>query len=30
GLTKKYVVALDNIEKIGDKVILRIKAEDLK
>ena len=30
GLTKKYVVTLDNIEKIGDKVILRIKAEDLK
>ena len=30
GLTKKYVVSLDNIDKIGDKVILRIRTEALK
>ncbi len=30
GLTKKYVVSLANIDKIGDKVILRIKGEELK
>jgi sporulation protein YlmC with PRC-barrel domain len=30
GFTKKYVVTLANIDKIGDRVILRIKAEDLK
>lgn len=30
GLTKKFNVSLDKIEKIGDKVILRIKANELK
>ncbi|MDD5700705.1 MAG: PRC-barrel domain-containing protein [Dehalococcoidales bacterium] len=29
GLTKKYVISLADINKIGDKVTLRIKAEDL-
>jgi sporulation protein YlmC with PRC-barrel domain len=30
GLTRKYVIGLDKIEKIGDKVILRVKADELK
>ncbi len=30
GLTKKYIVGLDKIEKIGDKVILRIKSDELE
>ena len=30
GLTKKYVVDLDKIDKIGDKVILRVSKDDLK
>ena len=30
GLTKKYVVSLDKIDKIGDKVILRVRANDLR
>ena len=30
GLIKKYVLSLDKIDKIGDKVILRIKAAELK
>ena len=30
GLTKKYVINLSQIDKIGDKVILRIRADDLK
>ena len=29
-LSKKYIIGLDKIEKIGDKVILRIKADELK
>ena len=30
GLTKKYVVSLDKIDKIGDKVVLRVTKDDLK
>jgi len=30
GLTKKYVVSLDKIEKIGDKVVLKIGEDDLQ
>jgi len=30
GLTKKYVVSLDKIDKIGDKVILLVRANDLR
>jgi len=30
GLTKKYVVTLDKIDRIGDKVILRVTKDDLK
>ena len=30
GFTKKHIITLANIDKIGDRVILRIKAEDLK
>ena len=30
GLTKKYNITLDKIEKIGDKVILRTKANELQ
>ena len=30
GLIKKYIISLDKIEKIGDKIILRIKADRLK
>jgi len=30
GSTKKYVVTLDKIDRIGDKVILRVTKDDLK
>jgi len=30
GLTKKYIVTLDKIDRIGDKVILRVTKDDLK
>ncbi|MBL7208638.1 MAG: PRC-barrel domain-containing protein [Dehalococcoidia bacterium] len=30
GLTKRYAIALDKIDKIGDKVILRIGRSDLE
>jgi hypothetical protein len=30
GLTKKYTVNLDKIDKIGDKVFLRVTLADLK
>ena len=30
GLTKKYHITLDKIDKIGDKVILRIGEEELR
>ena len=30
GLTKKYVVSLEKIDKIGDKVVLRVTKDDLK
>jgi sporulation protein YlmC with PRC-barrel domain len=30
GLTKKYIIGLDKIHKIGDKIILTIAQEDLK
>ena len=30
GLTKKYVVTLDKIDRIGDKVMLRITEDELK
>ena len=30
GLTKKYVVSLDKIDKIGDRLTLRVRANDLK
>ena len=30
GLTKKYVVSLDMIEKIGDKVVLKIGEDELQ
>jgi sporulation protein YlmC with PRC-barrel domain len=30
GLTKKFNISLDKIEKVGDKVILRIRANDLQ
>lgn len=29
GLTKKYDISLDKIEKIGDKVILKIAQDEL-
>jgi len=29
-LTKKYVVSLDKIDKIGDTVVLRVTEDDLK
>jgi PRC-barrel domain. len=29
GLTKKYHIALDKIEKIGDKIILKVKEDEL-
>jgi len=29
GLTKKYAVSLDEIDKIGDKVILKIAEDEL-
>ena len=30
GLTKKYLISLDKIEKIGDKVILELREDELK
>ncbi len=30
GLTKRYAVSLDKIDKIGDKVILGIRKDDLE
>lgn len=30
GLTKKYDISFDKIEKIGDKVILKIRADELE
>ena len=30
GLTKKYTINLDKIEKIGDKVFLKVARADLK
>jgi len=30
GLTKKYHITLDRIDKIGDKIILKIKEEELQ
>ena len=30
GMTKKYTVSLDKIDKIGDKVFLRVALADLK
>jgi len=30
GLTKKYNVTLDKIEKIGDKIILKIGQDELR
>jgi sporulation protein YlmC with PRC-barrel domain len=30
GLTKKYNITLEKIEKIGDKVVLRVKANELE
>ena len=30
GLAKKYVISLDKIEKIGDKVILGIREDELE
>ena len=30
GLTKKYVVSLDKIDKIGDKVVLKIGEDQLQ
>jgi sporulation protein YlmC with PRC-barrel domain len=29
GLTKKYAIALDEIDKIGDKIILKIAEDEL-
>jgi len=29
GLTKKYAITLDKIDKIGDKVILKIGEDEL-
>lgn len=30
GLTKKYNITLDNIDKIGDKIILKIAEDELR
>jgi len=30
GFTKKYDISFDKIEKIGDKVILKIRADELE
>jgi sporulation protein YlmC with PRC-barrel domain len=30
GLTKKYTITLDNIDKIGDKIILKIAEDELR
>ena len=30
GLLKKYVIDLDNIDKLGDKLILKIRVDELK
>ena len=30
GLNSKYLVSLDKIDKIGDKVILKVRADELK
>ncbi|MDD5590901.1 MAG: PRC-barrel domain-containing protein [Dehalococcoidales bacterium] len=29
GFTKKYIVSLDKIDKIGDRVVLKIGEEDI-
>ena len=30
GLTKKYLIPLASIDKVGDKVILRVKGSEIK
>lgn len=30
GLTRKYVISLDKIEKVGDKVILTVREDELE
>ncbi len=30
GFTKKFTIPLSNIDKMGDKIILRIRGEELK
>ena len=30
GLIKKYVVCLDKIDKIGDRIILKVRTDELK
>lgn len=30
GLTKKYVIGLDSIDKVGDKIILKVRTDELK